>query len=379
MLGHVWARLSPAACVPTHHRRGCVTAQRCGPFTSTLALEVFEIASRQIDRLPARFAMGLGLALGVAATLSLSLGGWKEGWNVGALVLAVGLIVPWALSGRPILRAPRRALQRAESHPPSAPRRRVLRFQIDGEAVHVPLVDLPGGTFWMGAKRFDDERPIHPVCLPPLSIMDVPVTQELFGSVMGVSWNEAASGPDVPVTEVSWLSAINFCNRASEGAGLAPAYAVRGDQVTWDPTAPGFRLPLEAEWEYAARAGTITEYFFGAEHRARDYAWFGDASLGPQPVRGKKPNDWGLYDMAGNVWEWCWDAYDRYEDHVGKMADEAFLSAGPGADRVLRGGSFEFRVVWLRSAFRLRLRPLDKSGDFGFRCVLGARPAGWPF
>ena len=338
-----------------------------------------EALSRRVDRLPIRVATGLGLSFGVGLGFALGLHTWWQGWGASVFLLLLGWLVPWALSGRPVLRTSPRVSTSPEEELPVELGRRVFRLDVDGDLIKVPLIDLPGGVFLMGGSRFDDEKPIHPIRLPAFSIMDVPVTRGLFTAVMGMARDDPSEDPSVPVTGVSWLTAIRFCNRASERAGMTPAYSIDGAQVYWLPAASGFRLPMEAEWEYAARAGSAGEYFFGAQYWATEYAWFGDISLGPQPVRSKKPNDWGLYDMAGNVWEWCWDAYDGYDDHHVKMSDEAFLTAGPVDDRILRGGSFEFPAVWLRSAFRLRFRSINESPDFGFRCVLGSRPSNWSF
>lgn len=338
-----------------------------------------EALSRRVDRLPIRFAVLIGFFAGGALGFGLGLERWWSTWGVLGFLLVGAWVMPWALSGRPILRTRTRRRRFELLRPPTGARIRVVRFDAADEAVEIPMVDLPGGIFQMGGRRYDDEGPVHPVRLPPFSIMDVPVTQGLFDAVMELSGDDVDADPNIPASSVSWLTAIKFCNRASAWAELEPAYVIQGDEVTWRPEALGFRLPLEAEWEYAVRAGTAAEYFFGTQYRAGRFAWFGDTAPGPQPVRGKRPNDWGLYDMAGNVWEWCWDEYDTYDEHAEKMAAETFVVAGPVADRVARGGSFEFPATWLRSAYRFRVRPTDENSDFGFRCVLGARPAGWSF
>ena len=157
--------------------------------------------------------------------------------------------------------------------------------------------------------------------------------------------------------------------------------------------ATGYRLPTEAEWEYACRAGTQTRWSFGNDHRQLgEYAWYGENSDNePQPVGRKKPNPWGLYDMHGNVCEWCWDWYGPYPqtparsampDPVGpaKPAIVAVFdqqgSVVKGTARLLRGGSFDGRARFLRSASRLRFWPDDWYSGIGFRCVRAAAKFG---
>jgi formylglycine-generating enzyme required for sulfatase activity len=147
-------------------------------------------------------------------------------------------------------------------------------------------------------------------------------------------------------------------------------YREENGRWRWDRTADGYRLPTEAEWEYACRAGTETPWFWGgSEADAGQFAWFSGNSGGTvRPVMAKEPNPWGLFDMAGNVWEWCWDRYGDY------AAEEQQDPEGPplGWWRVLRGGSFVDVPRDLRSADRSGGEPGGRDDHIGFRCVRGS-------
>jgi formylglycine-generating enzyme required for sulfatase activity len=154
---------------------------------------------------------------------------------------------------------------------------------------------------------------------------------------------------------------------------LTPAYRRDGKNVSWDAAADGYRLLTEAEWEYACRAGTRTRYSFGDDEREMgDYAWY-DKNSGnaPHPVGTRQPNPWRLYDLHGNVWEWvqdCW--HDNYD---GAPTDGSAWEADNCQHRVLRGGSFFNRAVYLRSAYRGRVVSEVRNQGFGFRCARGPR------
>jgi formylglycine-generating enzyme required for sulfatase activity len=209
------------------------------------------------------------------------------------------------------------------------------------------------------------EKPQHRVRLPqPFYLGVYPVTQGQYREVTGANPSCFQGLDDLPVEQVSWNNAIAFCNKLSEREGLKPYYQLgTGAQLGGE----GYRLPTEAEWEYAARAGSTTQYSFGDDAASPgEYGWFNGNSGGKtHPVGQKRPNAFGLFDMHGNVWEWCWDGYDP-----------AFYASSPGVDpdgpsqaaaRVFRGGSWYHSPRHARSANRHWRTPEDWSNDLGFR------------
>ncbi|MFM7291384.1 MAG: formylglycine-generating enzyme family protein, partial [Planctomycetia bacterium] len=161
---------------------------------------------------------------------------------------------------------------------------------------------------------------------------------------------------DLPVEQVSWDDAVEFCRKLS----ALPEERQMGRV---------YRLPTEAEWEYACRAGTTTQHMFGNEESGLgEYAWFGNNAGGQTHAVGqKKPNAWGLYDVHGNVWEWVNDWYGNYGS--GAVADPQGPSSG-ASDRVIRGGCWDNSAGLCRSALRLRLDPSRRDYDLGFRLAL---------
>ena len=194
---------------------------------------------------------------------------------------------------------------------------------------------IPGGTFMMGhtdGTWSADETPQHKVILSGFYIGKYEVTQGQYKAVMDDDPSDT-KGTDLPVESVSWDKAVEFCNKLSEMEGLKPVYTIPDYTADW--SADGYRLPTEAEWEYACKAGTTTKYNTGIDITI-DQANF-DGSLGrTNPVGSYKPNRWGLYDMHGNVYEWCWDLFGGYDGGV--QVDPR--GAEFGAERVIRGGSF---------------------------------------
>ncbi len=161
-------------------------------------------------------------------------------------------------------------------------------------------------------QAYSDEKPQHAVTVSDFLIARYPVTRKHYRQVTrqrASEWRWYDVIPRLPANHVSWFDAVAFCNALSEQQGFRPCYVMEGEQVTWDQTADGYRLPTEAEWEYAARAGTGTRWFCGDEPTALGrYAWYAENSWRRlHPVGKKMPNPWGLYDIAGNVYEWCWD------------------------------------------------------------------------
>jgi len=221
-----------------------------------------------------------------------------------------------------------------------------------GEGVTLEVNSLPRGTFMMGSDEFEFAKPVHQVRVEPFNIGRTEVTQAQWRAVMGNNPSDF-KGDTRPVENVSWIEAKEFCRRLSE------------------MTSFNFRLPTEAEWEYAARAGTRTRWSFGDdEEKLGEYAWFfGNARGETHPVGAKKPNGYGLYDMHGNVWEWVEDHW--HSDYKGAPTDgRAWLTGDDNASRVLRGGSWNDDNV-LRSANRYLSYPDFRNLNFGFRVVVG--------
>ena len=235
----------------------------------------------------------------------------------------------------------------------------------------VQMVLLPGGTYTMGDKDGEVDEAPHNVTLSPFYMDKYEVSQEEYERVMGENPSKV-KGKKNPVEQVRWSDAVRYCNARSQLEGLDPAY----DLKTWTCRfqANGYRLPTEAEWEYAARAGATSSYCFGnSEAMLKDDAWFKDNASGrPHPVGLRKPNAWGLYDMHGNVWEWCNDFYkvDYYAESPAKDP------RGPqsGDKKVLRGGCWNSSADACRSAYRYSESPAYSDVCFGydiygFRCV----------
>ena len=217
------------------------------------------------------------------------------------------------------------------------------------------MVPIPAGSFRMGSDVQDDEKPVHEVTLTYSFWMGAtPVTQEQFQELMGVN-PSCFAGEKKPVEQVNWRVARAYCER------LTKQQSVTGTL----PAGYEYRLPTEAEWEYACRAGTTTEYNTGDELLPSQARFDRDDSEGSVPVASYPPNAWGLYDMHGNVAEWCLDSYAAYS--AGAVKDP-FVSGGPY--RVIRGGSWYFNSNYCRSAHRYYNNPGGTLDDVGFRVVL---------
>lgn len=179
-----------------------------------------------------------------------------------------------------------------------------------------------------------------------------PVTRELYRAFSGEA-PASSAGPRTPVTEVSWTQAVRFCNLLSHATGLQPCYSMGhntdGHDVICDWKVNGYRLPSEAEWEYACRAGSSGDRYAELD----EIAWYRGNSGGQvHDVAMKIPNAWGLHDMVGNVWEWCWDRYDP-------------KTYGPY--RVFRGGGWSDRPNACRASCRRKSHPTFRIDDLGFR------------
>lgn len=226
-----------------------------------------------------------------------------------------------------------------------------------GGGVSMDLIHVRGGTFNMGSMsnekdRSSDENQVTVKLTEDFWIGEAQVTQAQWQAVMGTNPSKSKGGANLPVEQVSWLDVVAFCEKLAKSSQLP------------------LRLPTEAEWEYACRAGSSTRFCFGSlDTKLGDYAWYSGNSGGKtHPVKMKKPNEWGLYDMHGNVWEWCadWYAYSLCggSDPTG---------AASGTDRVLRGGSWGNSSRFCRSACRIRFEPRFRGEYLGFRVVVAVR------
>jgi sulfatase modifying factor 1 len=211
------------------------------------------------------------------------------------------------------------------------------------------MVLVPPGTFTMGDSAGQPDETPHNVSVSPFYIDKFAITQEQYQKILGVNPSKRKDA-QCPVEGAQWTEAVRFCNACSQLDGLTPCY----DLDTWECNfnADGYRLPTEAEWEYACRAGSASRYSYGDDEM--DLAargWFKPHSQGKaHPVGQKLPNRWGLFDMHGNVWQWCNDWYSDIYYKEGPAKDPR----GPvsGILRVLRGGAWDCTAAKCRSAYR---------------------------
>jgi formylglycine-generating enzyme required for sulfatase activity len=218
-----------------------------------------------------------------------------------------------------------------------------------GAGIKLNMVLIPAREFQMGSpeseKYHQDNALQHEVTLTkPFYMGKYEVTQEQWESVMGNNPSSRTKGAKLPVTNVSWEDCQEFIKKLNE------------------KTSGGYRLPTEAEWEYACRAGTTTAYSYGDNLTKSDANIDGDSI---KAVGSYRPNAFGLYDMHGNVWEWCNDWYGSLQD--GEVTDPK--GAATGSSRVLRGGSFINDVSAARSSLRFVGAPTFRGTDLGFRLV----------
>ena len=225
--------------------------------------------------------------------------------------------------------------------------------------INLEMVQIPGGQFMMGSPDSDpdatsDEKPQHQVKLKGFAIGKYPVTQEQYQAIMGNNQSLFQDNSKNPVERVSWNDAQEFCQELSQMTGQK------------------YRLPTEAEWEYACRAGTQTRFYFGDdEKQLEEYAWYrGNSVARPHPVGQKKPNNWGLFDMSGNVWEWCEDRWHENYENAPKDGSSWNDNYSQSSSRVQRGGSWYLNSKNCRSANRDWLGADYRDKDVGFRLVL---------
>lgn len=232
------------------------------------------------------------------------------------------------------------------------------------EGLNMKMVYVEGGTFQMGAtseqngEGYDDEKPVHSVTLESYYIAECEVTQEQWQKIMGSTIHQQASkagystkgvGNDYPMYYVSWHEAQAFCQELSALTGKT------------------YCLPTEAQWEYAARGGKQSKgYKYSGSYAIDAVAWY-DSNSGStnHPVKGKRANELGLYDMSGSVWEWCSDWYGSYSS----SSQNNPTGASSGEYRVLRGGSWNYRARSCRVSYRNDNTPSNRNYNYGFRVV----------
>jgi formylglycine-generating enzyme required for sulfatase activity len=268
---------------------------------------------------------------------------------------------------------------------------------------NINMVSIVPGTFSMGSPLAEPERNNdelqHQVTLSGFYMSKYPITQLEYWAVMGrtieeqqesAALNDSSDkgrGDKYPIYYVSWYEALVFCNKLSMILGVDPVYKIKGttdpsewgnpwewygtdaawDAVTIVDGANGYRLPTEAQWEYACRAGTTSAYSNGDTINSST-GWYNSNTAQRTNVVGRRPaNAWGLYDMHGNIWEWCWDWYGSYSSAA--QTDPGGPSSGTDPKRVVRGGAWSTYGKELRSAARLSYSPSVRRDDIGFRVV----------
>ena len=229
-----------------------------------------------------------------------------------------------------------------------------------GNGISLEMIAIPGGSFQMGSEDFADTKPVHRVKLSPFHIGKFQVTQAQWQAVMGNN-PSYFRGDDLPVEQVSWNDAVEFCEKLSRQTGKE------------------YHLPTEAQFEYACLAGSTGKYCFGDdESLLENYAWYSENSNGQtHPVGEKKPNNWDLHDMHGNVLEWCSDWYSG--DYYAGLDEKGEATNPQGstnrAHRVLRGGSWFSYLSNARAVYRYFNLPANRDLDIGFRVVCCRPPS----
>jgi len=222
-------------------------------------------------------------------------------------------------------------------------------------SISANYVLIPSGVFQMGNNNGDsDEAPPHPVTVNAFYIGKFEVSQKEYIAIIGKN-PSSFKGDSLPVENISWYDAVEYCNRLSAKEGLQPAYHGEGDDISCNFAASGYRLPTEAEWEYAAGGGKTVTY--SGSNNADAVAWFNVNSDGKtQKIGTKVANNMRLYDMSGNVAEWCWDWYRSY-------GDESYIEK----TRIVRGGGWGNDEWNIRVTARKHHSPLMRNSSVGFR------------
>ena len=270
-------------------------------------------------------------------------------------------------------------------------------FSFTTADISIPeMVSIPAGTFQMGCTAEqtncgDNESPVHTVNINAFEIGRYEVTQSQWEAIVSEYMPDYTEGTSSthPVYDISWYDAVSYANRLSLQEGYTPAYysdavfnnsfdvigAPNNTLIYWDTSADGYRLPTEAEWEYAARGGgdNSTQTIYSGSNTASDVAWYGGAGVNEsQPVGEKQDNILGLYDMSGNVWEWCWDWNNS--SYYATSPSNNPTGATEGVNRVIRGGSWFNFIGNSRVAYRFNGSSLPgaRLWNQGFRLAKGA-------
>ena len=249
---------------------------------------------------------------------------------------------------------------------------RVIVLQ-SGSSSLIEMVSVQGGTFEMGQEGV--ATPVHQVTLSSFNIGKYPVTQGQWEAVMGSNPSYFKQGDNYPVETVSWNDIVGTSGAYTELNGIkyyANGFIYKLNAIT----GKSYRLPTEAEWEYAARGGNQSQgYEYSGSNTIGDVAWYwdnipsqssGNSGYGTQTVGGKAPNELGIYDMSGNVWEWCGDWYASYSSG----AQNNPTGPAEGSGRVLRGGDWSSSAFGCRVAYRAYMSPGSRGYGGGFRVVL---------
>ncbi len=234
------------------------------------------------------------------------------------------------------------------------------------------MVRVEGGAFDMGKKGGGvDKKPVHAVSIKDFYLGKYEVTQGQWTEVMGKNFSYFR-GPLLPAESVTWYQAVEYCNKRSQMEGLTPCYSGQGDAVACNFGANGYRLPTEAEWEFASKGGARSRNFkFSGGNQPDDVAWYsGNIVVSPRPVGMKKTNELGIHDMSGNVWEWTWDWYGW--DYYAASPAKDPRGPGSGVRRVIRGGSAYQAVDGLKCVERESYMPYHTIRVLGFRVARSA-------
>jgi formylglycine-generating enzyme required for sulfatase activity len=240
------------------------------------------------------------------------------------------------------------------------------------------MATIDGGSFMMGSKDDNqiaetDEQKQHKVVINTFSINKFEVTvwewkdyckktKKKMPATPAWGWND-----NNPINNITWVEAIQYCNWLSKQDGLKPAYAIAGPNITCDFAANGYRLPTEAEWEFVAKGGKKSKgYAYSGSNKIDDVAWhLKNSQKKPHVVGTKMPNELGIFDMNGNVWEWCWDWYNK--DYY--KIEDTNNPTGParGENKTVRGGSWDSQLNYLRNSNRVSTPPQKTHEFYGFR------------